>query len=75
VPFPHRSPRRSSANAACGSLTPPPAGRRRRATTFITCTAPHQRNPLSRLLPCARGAPKITTPPFSGMGLSRSWCN
>ena len=32
VPFPHRSPRRSSANAACGGLTPPPEGRRRRAT-------------------------------------------
>src|SRR5664279_4353947 len=31
-PFPHRSPQRSSANAAWGGLTSPPAGRRRRAT-------------------------------------------
>ncbi len=34
MPFPHRSPRRSSANAACGGLTPPPEGRRRRATNL-----------------------------------------
>ena len=33
LPFPRRSPRRSSANAARGGLTPPPTGRRRRATT------------------------------------------
>jgi hypothetical protein len=32
APFPHRSPRRSSANAACGGLKPPTAGRLRRAT-------------------------------------------
>lgn len=32
LPFPRRSPRRSSANAARGGLTPPPTGRRRRAT-------------------------------------------
>ena len=31
APFPHRSPRRSSANAACGGLQPPTAGRLRRA--------------------------------------------
>jgi hypothetical protein len=31
VPFPHRSPRRSSANAACGGLKPPPNRRLRRA--------------------------------------------
>ena len=31
APFPHRSPRRSSANAACGGLEPPTAGRLRRA--------------------------------------------
>jgi hypothetical protein len=30
-PFPHRSPRRSSTNAACGGLIPSPAGRHRRA--------------------------------------------
>ena len=31
APFPHRSPRRSSANAACGGLKPPPDRRLRRA--------------------------------------------
>jgi hypothetical protein len=31
-PFPHRSAPQSSARAPCGGLTPPPAGRRRRAT-------------------------------------------
>ena len=31
APFPHRSPRRSSANTACGGLEPPTAGRLRRA--------------------------------------------
>ena len=36
-PFPHRSPRQSSASAACGGLTPPPAGRRRRATKPSSC--------------------------------------
>jgi hypothetical protein len=42
APFPHRSPRRSSANAACGGLKPPTAGRLRRAKAFISCTAPCQ---------------------------------
>ncbi len=37
LPFPHRSPRQSSANAACGGLTPPPAGRGRRATKPSSC--------------------------------------
>lgn len=37
LPFPHRSPRQSSASAACGGLTPPPAGRRRRATKPSSC--------------------------------------
>ena len=32
LPFPHRSAPQSSARAPCGGLTPPPAGRRRRAT-------------------------------------------
>jgi hypothetical protein len=31
APFPHRSPRRSSSNAACGALKAPPEGRLRRA--------------------------------------------
>ena len=36
-PFPHRSAPQSSANAACGGLTPPPAGRGRRATKPSSC--------------------------------------
>jgi hypothetical protein len=41
-------------------LTPPPAGRRRRATTFITCTAPLQEVLPTHQTPLrARGAPKI----------------
>ena len=40
APFPCRSPRRSSANAAQGGLTPAPVGRHRRAKTSISCTAP-----------------------------------
>ena len=40
TPFPRRSPRQSSANAARGGLKPPPAGRLRRAKTFISRTAP-----------------------------------
>jgi hypothetical protein len=39
VPFPHRSPRRSSANAACGGLEPPPKGDSE-GPTFISRTAP-----------------------------------
>src|SRR4029078_5809781 len=35
MPFPHRSPRRSSANAACGGLKPPPDRRHRRATLHL----------------------------------------
>jgi hypothetical protein len=35
APFPHRSPRRSSANAACGGLKPPTAGRLRRANLHL----------------------------------------
>jgi hypothetical protein len=35
MPFPHRSPRRSSANAAWGGLKPPTAGRLRRANLHL----------------------------------------
>ena len=35
APFPHRSPRRSSATAACGGLKPPTAGRLRRANLHL----------------------------------------
>ena len=35
APFPHRSPRRSSANAACGGLKPPPNRRLRRANLHL----------------------------------------
>jgi hypothetical protein len=37
LPFPHRSVPQSSARAPCGGLTPPPAGRRRRATKPSSC--------------------------------------
>jgi hypothetical protein len=40
APFPHRSPRRSSANAACGGLQPPSARAAAKGQTFISCTAP-----------------------------------
>ena len=40
APFPHRSPRRSSANAACGGLPPPSARAAAKGQTFISCTAP-----------------------------------
>jgi hypothetical protein len=40
APFPHRSPRRSSANAACGGLQPPSARATAKGQTFISCTAP-----------------------------------
>ena len=36
MPFPHRSPRRSSANAACGGLKPPPDRRLRRANLHLS---------------------------------------
>ena len=42
APFPHRSPRRSSANAACGGLQPPSARAAAKGHTFISCTAPCQ---------------------------------
>ncbi len=51
-PFPHRSPRRSLTNAACGGLAPSPAGRHRRCQhSFITRTAPHQETPPTQSLP------------------------
>ena len=42
APFPHRSPRRSSANAACGGLQPPSARAAAKGHTFISRTAPCQ---------------------------------
>jgi hypothetical protein len=44
APFPCRSPRRSSANAAQGGLTPAPAGRRRRAIPPSLAQHRFQRN-------------------------------
>src|SRR5262249_5683565 len=41
APFPRRSPRRSSANAARGGLEPPPQGGSE-GPSFISRTAPHQ---------------------------------
>src|SRR6266576_1855593 len=45
TPFPHRSPRRSSANAACGGLKPPPAGRLRRAYLHHSRSTAFQKAP------------------------------
>jgi hypothetical protein len=58
APFPPRSPRRSSANAAGGGLKPPPAGRLRRANSFISRTASLPgASPTSMAPFCVRGAP------------------
>ena len=46
VPFPHRSPRRSSANAACGGLEPPPEGRLRRAYLHLSHNTDSRRSHL-----------------------------
>ena len=40
APFLHRSPRQSSANAACGGLPPPPARAAPKGHASISCTAP-----------------------------------
>src|SRR4029077_10491674 len=53
MPFPHRSPRRSSANAACGGLKPPPDRRLRRATLHLLQNTDFRKS----LLPTSR-------PPF-----------
>jgi hypothetical protein len=52
--FPRRSRRQSSTNAAVGGLESPPAGRIRRATTFISRTAPRP----ARLLPTSSRLPR-----------------
>ena len=52
APFPHRSPRRSSANAACGGLEPPPQGDSE-GPTLISYAAP-----LPRALPTSRSLPR-----------------
>src|SRR5207302_6721099 len=49
TPFPHRSPRRSSANAACGGLRPSPIGRSRRAN-HPPSLVEHCLDPANRLL-------------------------
>jgi hypothetical protein len=46
APFPHRSPRRSSANAACGGLKPPPEGRLRRANLHLPHSIDSRRSSL-----------------------------
>jgi hypothetical protein len=43
APFPCRSPRRSSANAAQGGLTPAPVGRRRKAICLPSLAQHHDR--------------------------------
>ena len=44
APFPHRSPRRSSANAACGGLASSPEGRCRRANLHLSHSTSSQRS-------------------------------
>src|SRR6266704_661186 len=63
TPFPHRSPRRSSANAACGGLKPPPAGRLRRAYLHHSRSTAFQKAPtyIPHLSSCARGTPTSRT--------------
>ena len=54
APFPQRSPRQSSANAAWGALKPPPAGRLRRATnppSPVQLHIPGDRSPYHLLRP------------------------
>ena len=55
APFPHRSPRRSSANAACGGLKPPTAGRLRRAKPSSPAQHHIKKLYLHRTPLCARG--------------------
>ena len=47
MPFPHRSPRRSSANAACGGLKPPPDRRLRRATLHLLQNTASRSSPIT----------------------------
>jgi len=47
TPFPHRSPRQSSANAAWGSLKPPSAGRLRRALLHLSYSIASRDTPQS----------------------------
>src|SRR3954451_25352207 len=49
MPFLDSSPQQTSPNVARRGLKPPPAGRLRRATTFITRTAPITRRPITYL--------------------------
>ena len=51
APFPRRSPRRSSTNAARGGLEPPPAGRLRRANLHLShSTTPRNLAYINQLL-------------------------
>jgi hypothetical protein len=62
LPFPRRSPRRSSANAARGGLTPPPTGRRRRATTPPSSTQHRTTKVSISYMSTPLGARGATTP-------------
>src|SRR5262249_15523816 len=63
APFPRRSPRRSSANAARGGLEPPPAGRLRRANLHLSHSTT-SRNPAYINQPplCVRGTSGVQKP-------------
>lgn len=53
--FPHRSPRRSSANAAEGGLKPPPEGRLRRACNPSSLVQHRSRSLISQATSSVRG--------------------
>ena len=61
LPFPRRSPRRSSANAARGGLTPP-TGRRRRATTPPSSTQHRTTKGVNSYMSTPLGARGATMP-------------
>jgi hypothetical protein len=63
-PFPHRSPRRSSTNAACGGLIPSPAGRHRRANNPSSLAQHHiKKLGLHRTPLCVRDTRGLKPPP------------
>jgi len=72
-PFPHRSPRRSSTNAACGGLIPSPAGRHRRANNPSSLAQHHiKKLGLHRTPLCVRDTRGLEPPPARRPRRSRS---
>jgi len=69
TPFPHRSPRRSSANAAWGGLKPPSAGRLRRAKILHLPRSTASRTRPTSAPPCVQDTLRHPT----GPGLLDGW--